>query len=169
MDGMLPHPADPIERAAWTSELVYGTLTVLIAIAGVEVAGGASPTGAGAIVLVGAVATWLAHAYATLLGRRAALGHQASVAQVGHALRHTWPIVLAAIPSVIAIGGASLGWWSSGVALGFSNAAGIAVLAGAGWMAARAASANLGGQLRSTIVTASIGLGIVAVELLLHR
>ena len=51
--------------------------------------------------------------------------------------------------------------------MGFSNAAGIAVLAGAGWIGARAAGADLGGRIGSTIVTASIGLGIVAVELLL--
>jgi hypothetical protein len=165
---MLPPSAGPIDRAAWTSELVYGTLTVLIAIAGFEVAGGASPTGAGAIILAGAVATWFAHAYATALGRRATAGPQASAGHIGYSLRHTWPIVLAAIPAFIALGGASLGWWSTGAALFWSNAAGIGVLAGAGWMAARASGANLGGQVGSTILTASIGLGIVAVQLLIH-
>ena len=165
---MLSHPEDPMARAAWISELVYGTLAVLIAIAGLEVAGGASPTGAGAIILVGALATWVAHAYATSLGHRAALGRQASAGQIHLALRHHWTIVLAAIPSVILLGGASLGFWSSGAAMGISNAAGIAVLAGAGWMAARVAGVNLSGKVSSTILTASIGLGIVAVERLLH-
>ncbi len=165
---MLSHPEDPMERAAWISELVYGTLAVLIAIAGIEVAGGASPTGAGAIILAGALATWVAHAYATFLGHRAALGRQASAGQIDLALRHHWTIVLAAIPSVILFGGASLGFWSSGAAMVISNGAGIAVLAGAGWMAARVAGVNLRGQVSSTILTASIGLGIVAVEFLLH-
>lgn len=165
---MLRHQVDPIERAHWMTELVYGTLTALIAIAGIEVAGGASPTGAGAIVLVGAAATWLAHSYAALLGRRAATGHPLSATQIGHALRRAWPILLAALPSVVALGGASIGLWSSEVALAFSNIAGIAVLAGAGYLAARAGGATLAGQLTSTVVTASIGVGIVAVERLIH-
>ncbi len=165
---MLGQPADPVERASWMSELVYGTLTVLIAIAGIEVAGGASPTGAGVIILVGAGATWFAHAYAGLLGRRAAHGHPASPAQIRHALRHAWPIVLAAFPSVLAFGGASLGLWSSGVAMGFSNSAGIAVLAGVGYLAGQAAGEDLRGKVSSTVLTASIGIAIVVVELLLH-
>ncbi len=169
MDGMLRQPADPIERATWMSELVYGTLAALIAMAGIEVAGGASPTGAGAVILVGAAATWFAHAYSAVLGRRTALGHTASPGQIMQALRHAWPIILAAIPSVLAFGGASLGWWSSGIAMSFSNGAGIAVLAGVGYLAGRAAGEDLAGLVSSTVLTASIGIAIVVVELLLHR
>ena len=165
---MLQHPEAATERAAWTTGLVYGTLSVLIVIAGLNVAGGASPEGAGATILVGAVATWFAHAYASVLGHRAAIRHH-SAGEIGPALRHASSIVLAAVPAVIALGGASLGWWASGAALGFSNAAGVAVLAGAGWIVARAAGESLAGRLTSTIVTASIGVGIVAVELLAHR
>jgi len=165
---MLHHQVDPIERAHWMTELVYGTLTALIALAGIEIAGGASPTGAGAIVLVGAAATWVAHSYAALLGGRAATGHPMSTAQVGHAFRRAWPILLAAIPSVVALAGASLGLWSPGAALTFSNLAGIAVLGGAGYLAARAGGADLGSQLVSTVVTASFGVAIVLVERLIH-
>jgi hypothetical protein len=165
---VIPGPEDPIERAAWTSGLVYGTLTVLIAIAGLGVAGGASPQGAGATILVGAVATWFAHAYASVLGHRATIHHH-SAGEIGPALRHASSIVLAAIPAVIALAGASLGWWSSRAAIGFSNVAGIAVLAGAGWIVARAAGESVTGRLTATLVTASIGVGIVAVELVAHR
>ena len=143
MDDVVPEPADAAERAAWTSELVYGTITVLIAMAGVEIAGNGDATRAGAIVLVGSVATWLAHAYSAVLGRRAILGRQASMAEIGGALRKAWPIMIAAIPSIVAIFGAQLGWWPYPAALLFSNGAGIAVLAGAGWMAGRAAHETL--------------------------
>ena len=165
---MLPGPEDPTDRATWTTGLVYGTLTVLIAIAGLGVAGGASPEGSGATILIGAVATWFAHAYATVLGHRATLRHH-SAGEIGPALRHASSIVLAAIPAVLAFGGASLGWWASEAALRFSNVAGIAVLAAAGWIVARAAGEGVAGRLTATIVTASIGVGIVAVELLAHR
>ena len=67
------------------------------------------------------------------------------------------------------MGGASLGWWEPRAALGFANAAGIAVLAAAGWIVARSAGESLAGRLTATIVTASIGVGIVAVELVAHR
>jgi hypothetical protein len=159
--------ADPVELEAWTSGLVYGTLTVLVVVAGIEAAGGAQPAGAGAVILVGASATWLAHAYAKVLGSAAATGREVSAGQIGPALLHASTIVLAAIPAMIAFGGASLGWWSSEAALSFSNGAGIAILAGAGWLAARAAGAGGVGRITSTILTAAIGLAIVAVELLL--
>jgi hypothetical protein len=167
--GVLPDSTNPMKRADWMSELVYGTLTVLIAIAGFEVAGGGSPVGAGAIILAGSAATWLAHAYAIELGRRAALGHAISRGHFGRALLHALPIVFAAIPSVIAFTGATLAWWSSATAMGFSNAAGIVVLAGAGFVAARAAGSSLGGRLGSAALTASIGVGIVAVQMLFHH
>lgn len=165
---MQPDPEHAMERAAWTTGLVYGTLTVLIAIAGLGVAGGASPQGAGATIFVGAVATWFAHAYASVLGHRATIRHH-SAGEIGPALRHASSIVLAAVPAVIAMGGASLGWWEPRAALGFANAAGIAVLAAAGWIVARSAGESLAGRLTATIVTASIGVGIVAVELVAHR
>ena len=165
---MLPDPDHAMERAAWTGGLVYGTLTVLIAIAGLGVAGGASPEGAGATILVGAVATWFAHAYASVLGHRATIRHH-SAGEIGPALRHASSIVLAAIPAVLAMGGASLGWWEAGAALAFANAAGIAVLAAAGWIVARAAGESLAGRLTATIATAGIGVAIVAVELLAHH
>ena len=129
---------------------------------------GASPQGAGATIFVGAVATWFAHAYASVLGHRATIRHH-SAGEIGPALQHASSIVLAATPAVIAMGGASLGWWEPRAALGFANAAGIAVLAAAGWIVARSAGENLAGRLTATVVTASIGVGIVAVELVAHR
>jgi hypothetical protein len=162
-------PEDLTGRAAWTSELVYGTLTVIIALAGIDVAGGTGPSGAGAIVLVGAAATWTAHAYSALLGHRATTGKPTTAADVGHALRHSMPILLAALPATIAMGGASVGWWAPGAAFVFASAAGIAVLAGAGWFAARATGADIAGQVVSMIVTTSIGVAIVIVEILLHH
>jgi hypothetical protein len=162
-------PEDLTGRAAWTSELVYGTLTVIIALAGIEVAGGAGPSGAGAIVIVGAGATWVAHAYSGLLGHRAATGRPTTATDVRHALRHSLPIVMAALPATIAMGGASVGWWSAAAAFLFASAAGIAVLAGAGWLAARATGENIRGQVLSMIVTTSIGVAIVVVEILIHH
>ena len=150
------------------TELVYGTLTALIAIAGIEVAGGATPTGAGAVVLVGAAATWLAHAYAGLLGRRAAVGHPESGAQVGHALRRAWPILLAAIPSVVALGGASLGLWSSLRRWGFERGRHRGARR-SGIPCGPSGGAPMGGRLTSAVITASIGAGIVAVERLHPR
>lgn len=166
---MRPHPVDPVARAAWTSELLYGTLTVLIALAGVEIAGPSGASPAGAIVLVGSIATWLAHAYASVLGRRAVAAHQPTMAEVTHALRHAFPILIAAIPSVLAFAGAALGLWQAQAAATFSNVAGIAVLAGAGWVAGMAAQAPLSGKIWSAVLAASFGVVIVAIELVLHH
>lgn len=160
---------DDVERAAWTSELVYGTITVLIAVAGVEIAGVGDGVRAGAIILVGAVATWLAHAYSAVLGRRVIVARRATVAEIRAALRDAWPIMLAAIPSLVAVTGAELGWWSFPTALLFSNGAGIAVLAGAGWIAGRAAHESLRATIGTAVVTASFGVAIIAMEVVVHQ
>ena len=111
---------------------------------------------------------WFAHAYASVLGHRATdsppFGRRdrpgAATRLVDRARRDPR--------------GDRDGWgvaWlvGTGAALGFANAAGIAVLAAAGWTVARAAGEGLAGRLTATIVTASIGVGIVAVEMVAHR
>lgn len=149
--------------------LVYGTLSVLIVVAGLQVAGESTPFGSGAIILAGAVATWLAHTYADLMGQRADRSHSMSPRDVAHGLRHASPIILAAVPAALALGGAVQTWWTLEAAILATNLAGVAVLAVAGLAAAQARGSGPGGAILSTVATTSIGLGIILVEILLHH
>jgi hypothetical protein len=168
----MPTPKRLAVRAEHVGEFVYGTTTVLIALAGLEIVGGVPPASVGAIVLTGSVAIWLAHSYASYLGAHASRGLQAhdepAQAEIGHALRTSAPIVLAAIPATLLLGGATLGWWGVSDAIRAANLAAILVLGAAGWIGARATGSSTSSALIWAVGTASIGIGIVGIELLLH-
>jgi hypothetical protein len=157
------------ELAHWTAEFVYGTISVLIAIAGVEVAGIGTPTGTGLIVFVGAAATWAAHAYAASLGRHHVLRRPPTWEEIKEDVIRAWPIMLAAVPAVIAIGLSTLGWWDLRAAIGFANLFGLAVLAWCGWAAGNAAGGGTSTVIRSVLITTTIGLVIIGVETVLHH
>jgi hypothetical protein len=156
-------------RGEHVGEFVYGTTAVLIAMAGVEVVGGTAPDAVAAIVLASSVAVWLTHAYAGYLG--AVIDHggvRPTRHEVGAAFVRSSPIVLAAIPAVVLLGGASLGLWPVGSAVTVINVTAVAVLALAGWIGAWATGASPVRAVAWAAATASIGVGIVGLELLLH-
>jgi hypothetical protein len=157
------------EIAEWAQEFLYGTIAVLTTIAGIEVGGADEPVAAGAIVLTAAIATWLAHSYAILFGRRIAHGHRFSTSELGHGLRRSFPIVLAAVPAVILAGLARAGVWPLETALQASNAAGLAVMVGAGLIGARASRANTLETILSVAMALGIGLLVVGIGLVFHH
>jgi hypothetical protein len=150
-------------------EFVYGTVAVLIVIAGIDISGSGQAPAAGAIIFVAAVATWLAHAYADTLGVRLAAGRPTTPAEVRRSLREASPIVAAALPATAAAAGAALGFWTLRTGLTIANILALATLAAAGWFAARSSGATRTRAVLSTVVSTSIGLGVVAVELLVHH
>ncbi len=150
-------------------EFVYGTIAVLIVIAGIEVSGGRGAEAAGAIILVAAVATWLAHAYADVLGVLLTTGRPTTRTDVWRSLRDAVPIVVAALPATAMALGARLDFWTLATGLRAANILALLVLAAAGWFAARGSGAGRLRSLVSTLVSTGIGLGIVAVELLVHH
>ncbi len=124
--------------------------------------------GTGLIILAGSVATWLAHAYATIMGEGVTAGEKITPRQVAHRLRDDGPIVLAGLPAAIAVGGATVGLWTLPTAITATNTAGVLVLAITGLAAARNRGSGPLATLVSVIVATSLGLGVIAVELALH-
>jgi hypothetical protein len=156
--------------ADWAREFIYGSLAVVIVIAGVQSDAdhGEAPRAA-AIVLVGGLATWAAHVFSSIIGQQLAHRRTSTGAEIRHAMGHAWPIVVAAFPAVAAMAGATLELWTLATAVTISNVTAVVVLGAAGLVAARATGA---GPLRTVVfglITASIGLAIVAVELALHH
>jgi hypothetical protein len=163
-----PHPsASAQERAEWAEEFIYGTIVALIAMAGFDTSNG-HPVAAGAIIVVGAAATWVAHAYASVLGHRLAHAGRVTLDEIVRALRGAWPIMVAAIPATIAAAGASVGWWSLQSAIRVADLVGILVLGGAGFAAARVTQASPVGIVGWVLATAGLGVAIILVELAVH-
>jgi hypothetical protein len=157
------------DRIHQAREFIYGTIAVLIVISGIEIGGGSDSPAVAAIILAAAVATWVAHSYAGYMGRRLVVGHRATTREVMASLKDDSPIVLAALPAAAAAIGARLGFWSLSTALFIGNVLALVTLAATGWLVARASGASTAGAIVSTIVSTSIGLGIVAVQLLVHH
>jgi hypothetical protein len=155
------------------TEFVYGTIAVLIVIAGIDISGidisGSRASAAPAIILVAAIATWFAHAYAATLGLQLTSGRSIRRAEVGRALTGSFPIVLAALPATAASVGALMGFWTSRTSIVLANVLALLVLAAAGWFAARGSGDTRLQSLVSAVVSTSIGLAIVAMELLVHH
>ncbi len=155
---------------------IYGTITALVATAGIELAGEPSPAAAGAIVVASAIVTWLAHSYSTLIGRgliapggRAGSNARQVAARWWSAMHASAPILYAAAPATAAIVLAGLGVVSLSTAIVIGNGAGIVVMGAASWAAARAHHASTGGQVMSILITTALGVAIVAVEIAVHH
>ena len=149
------------------SDFAYGTVTGIVALGGLdhEIAGLAW-WHASAIVIVGAAALWIAHAYASLLGKRVAGRRRLEVHELVHGLRGSSAIVGAGIVLSVPLAFAGLHLCSLTGALTISRGLGVALLA----LLGLAATSDSWPQrlLRSEVATV-IGLAVVAVETAVHR
>lgn len=151
------------------SEFIYGTVTGLVAVAGIDASSGASWLGAASIILVGAAAIWVAHAYSTLFGHRIAEGRRAKVRDLGKALTDSWPIVTAGALLAVPLLPAAIGLWSVDVALLVSSLLGVLVLALVGVAAGVVTHETWPRRLLLAALSAGLGLAVVFVELAVHH
>jgi hypothetical protein len=124
-------------------------------------------TVASAVIALGLY--WLAHAYASLLGRRLSTRERLTASTLARAVAYDWPIVKGAAIPVLTL----LVAWASGaaletavnVALGCAVASVIAFEVAAG-IRSHATRSELALELG---VGVTIGLAIVALKVVLHR
>ena len=164
-----PGASAATHRAEATAEFVYGTTTVIIALSGLEIVGGVPPQSAAVLTIAGAAAIWLCHAYASYLGAHVVHGQTHASGEILGYLRRSAPIVLAALPAALLLGGSVVGLWSVSAAILLANVLAIIVLAVCGWIGARAAGSSRPMSVLWAAATAGIGLGLVVFETLLHR
>ena len=161
-------PGDRPSRAVPSAgeSFVYGTIATLIAMAGFETVGGPSRIAAGAIIAVSAIATWFAHAYLDdRRGARLASDEPITVHEVVAALREAWPIVDRRGPGVRPVASGHAGPLGRSRPRSSSRtSSAIAVMAIAGFLAARSARAGVLATVGWVVVTAAIGATIVVVE-----
>lgn len=145
---------------------VTGVIATLVAIGGLYLANRLRATTAIAIVAAGTVAIWLARASFRLVMLQGS-GHMGSCIPEGLAeLRRSWPVVLAAVPPVVALIGAAAKLWSVTIGLHLGQALGVCGLIAAGLITARRLQAS-GWAMASYVLWLTVsGLLVVGIELL---
>ncbi|MFF1275790.1 hypothetical protein ACFVZC_20675 [Streptomyces marokkonensis] len=117
-------------------------------------------------VLFTAVAAAAAHGYAHVLAHRMSADH--SGAGVGlRAMLAEWPVVAAAVPTVVLLLAAVPSWWTEGDAVNTALLVNTLILAGAGMWTARRAGRGWPASLRAGAGDMLIGLVIIAANALI--
>jgi hypothetical protein len=150
------------------SEFIYGTVTGLVAVAGVDAGSVVEWWKAALVVVSGAVAIWLAHAYASLISRQIAGGGQPSARALVQALEISWPVVTAGLLIAAPLLGVPLGLFGLDRALLISSGLGVVSLALMGVAAGAAARASRIQRIALTVLSSALGLVVVAVGLAVH-
>jgi hypothetical protein len=118
------------------------------------------------LVMIGtALATWLAHTFAAVIGvhvreRRAVDRHELTTK-----FRHSWRIVTAAAPATAVLLLADAGWISLRSALTAATVIGVVQLLGVAVVAARRSHFTAFGVAAYAATATAIGLVIVAIEI----
>ncbi len=159
------------ERASnWFADYVYGTIATLVAILGLTFEPHPDALSVGAVIIIGAVAIWLAHGMSQVVAeRRRRPTLTMPVRDIAAEFASSWAIVSAAVPATIVMILAEVGVYSTTTGLRVAQIVGVLALAAVG-------IATAGGPRRSvyrrvgyvTLVT-GVGVLIVLLESAAHR
>jgi hypothetical protein len=163
MDGS-PNTLDE-DLAERLQEFVYGTISTLVvigALAGAELERAGSAT----IVVIGtAVATWLAHSFAAIIGLHVRVRRPVRLDEMTGAFRRSWRIITAALPATVLLILADFNAMSLRVALARATLVGVVQLVWVGIVAAKRSEFSLFGVFAYAVTATVIGLLIVAIEI----
>ena len=96
-----PFEPDRMNEVQWLADYVYGTISTLVAIAGLTFETNPEALTTAGVVVVGALAIWFAHTLARLVTTRSWQHLQLRRADVRAQLLGSWSIVAAALPAAI--------------------------------------------------------------------
>lgn len=152
----------------WLADYVYGTISTLIAVAGLTFETHPEALKTAGVVVVGAVAIWLAHALSRVVTERAWRHLRLTRADIGSELRGSWSILTAAIPATFVFLLAGLGVWTVTHAFVITDAVGVASLAVVGIGTAGGSDRPLGRRILYVCGLVAVGMTIVGLESLVH-
>jgi len=158
----------PPKAATWLAAYVYGTIATLVAIGGLEFEKHLNAVSATGVIVVGAIAIWLAHTVSHLVARRARDGADLNVADVMAELRSSWPIVSAALPGAVVMIIAAFGAWTASTGLVIDEVIGVVALAAVGIATAGGAQRSLARRFVYVASLTAVGLAIVGLEVGAH-
>jgi hypothetical protein len=152
----------------WLADYVYGTISTLVAIAGLTFEAHPEALTSAGVVVVGAVAIWLAHGLSQLVILRSWQNLELRRSDVAAELRGSWTIVIAAIPATIIFILSGVGLWHVKTAFTLAEIVGVLALAVVGFGTAGGRDRPLGRRLLYIGGLVLIGVLIVLLELLTH-
>ncbi len=160
-----PHHDRSVERLA---DYVYGSISTLVAIAGLTFEQNPGALTTAGVVVVGAVAIWLAHTLSRLVILRSWRDLELHRGDVRRELRGSWPIVSAAIPATVIFILAGAHVWSMKTAFTLAEIVGVGALAVVGVGTAEGRGRPLIRRLLYIGGLVLVGVLIVGLELLVH-
>jgi hypothetical protein len=153
----------------WLSSYVYGTISTLVAIAGLTFENSPHALTTAGVVVVGAVAIWFAHALSQLVVLPSWQNLDLKAADVRTELRHSWSILVAAIPATFIFMLAGLHLFEVKTAFVVADVVGVLALAMVGIGTAGNRDRPLRRRLLYTGGMVSVGLLIVLLEAGVHQ
>jgi pheromone shutdown protein TraB len=146
-------------------EYVYGTISTLVVIGALEGDELGRADSATIVVIGTAVATWLAHSFAAIIGLHIRERRPVRVDEMTDAFRGSWRIITAALPATALLVLANMNTISLRVALATATLSGVVQLVWVGIFAAKRSEFSLLGVVVYAATATAIGLLIVAIEI----
>jgi hypothetical protein len=146
---------------------VYGTVLASALAAALDENGTPNASYDALWIFLSAVAAAAAHGYAHAIAHWAPHTRRVT-AQTVRSVLHEWPLVAAVLPTVAALLGAALHWWTEDHAVNTAMAINTAALFGWGLWTARVARQSWATACRVGAMDVLLGLFIVAANILSH-
>jgi hypothetical protein len=161
----VPHESGSV---LWLADYVYGTISTLVAIAGLTFETNPGALTTAGVVVVGAVAIWLAHSLSRLVTMRSWRHLTLSRADVRAELLGSWSILAAAIPATLVFVVAGLGLFEVKTAFLVAEVVGVLALAVVGIGTSGGAERPAGRRALYVIGLVAVGVMIVLLESVVH-
>jgi hypothetical protein len=152
----------------WLADYVYGTITTLVAIAGLTFETHPNPLTTAGVVVVGAIAIWLAHALSRLITTRAWHHMMLRRSDIRIQLASSWPVLAAAIPATLVFTLTALNLWDMRTAFVLADVIGVLSLAGVGIGTAGGRERPMGRRVVYVGGLVGVGVAIVLLESAVH-
>ena len=163
-------PPYPSPRAVeWYRDYVYGTIATLVAIGGLTFEHRPDPLSTGGVIIVGAIAIWLAHAVSHLVSQWARPDEAFTGRIVLAQLRRSSPVVSAAVPATVVMALSWAGAWSVSAGLWVGEGVGVVGLAVVGFLTSGGGRRTAGLRMRYVLLLLAAGMLIVGLDVLAHR
>jgi hypothetical protein len=162
------HPAGDSGQVHWLADYVYGTISTLVAVAGLTFETNPGALTTAGVVVVGAVAIWLAHTLSRLVVSRSWSQLALRRSDVRAELLGSWSILAAAIPATIIFVLAGVGVWKVSTAFVLTDVVGVLALAVVGIGTAGGRDRPRSRRILYVTGLVSVGVTIVLLESAVH-
>jgi hypothetical protein len=155
-------------KAAGYSAGVYGSI-LAAALVGAMFEDSAGPRSMTLSLAASIVIFWIAHAWSEVIGERVAVGPRFEPSRIRALAAHEWPLVESGMLPAIALALAWVGLYSRDTGVTLALVVCILHLMGWGVLAGHRTQPSWSGALLVGAIDGALGLGIVAIEIAIHR